>query len=96
MRLRFTPRALADLERIALRSVADFGEAVAERTMRRLDEAAQSLCIHPERGRPGRRRGTREFVVPGTPFVIAYRVTAESIDVLAVLHGARRWPTRFE
>jgi len=96
MRLRFTKRALADLERIASASVAEFGETVAHRTMRRLDESAQGLLAYAERGRPGRRRGTRELVVPSTPFLIAYRVTSDSIDVLAVLHGARRWPRRFE
>jgi plasmid stabilization system protein ParE len=95
-RLRFTKRALADLEEVAAVSVAEFGAEVAHRTMRRVDEAAQGLLAYPERGRPGRRRGTRELVVPSTPFIIAYRVTSDSVDVLAVLHGARRWPRRFD
>lgn len=96
MRLRFTERAFGDLEDVAAVSVAEFGEEVAHRMMRRVDEAAQGLLAYPERGRPGRRRGTRELVVPSTPFIIAYRVTSDSIDVLAVLHGARRWPRRFD
>jgi len=33
-------------------------------------------------------------VVTGTPFLVAYRVKAEQIEILAVLHGARRWPER--
>jgi len=30
------------------------------------------------------------------PFVVAYRVRKDHIEILAVLHGARRWPERFE
>jgi len=36
--------------------------------------------------------GTRELVVPGTTFIIAYRVKAGRVDLLAVVHGARRRP----
>jgi plasmid stabilization system protein ParE len=46
-------------------------------------------------GRPGRVPGTRELVVAGTPYVVAYRVAASQIDVLAVIHAARRWPQTF-
>ena len=46
-------------------------------------------------GRPGRIAGTRELVVPGTPYLIAYAVLEEQVVVLAVLHGAQRWPDRF-
>ncbi len=38
--------------------------------------------------------GTRELVVTGTPYVIAYRVEAHAVVVLRVMHGARRWPER--
>ena len=42
--------------------------------------------------RPGRVAGTRELVITGTPYVAAYAVTAETIRILRVLHGAQRWP----
>jgi toxin ParE1/3/4 len=41
------------------------------------------------------RHTSRELVVTGTPFVVAYRVNGESIQILAVLHGARKWPKPF-
>jgi len=42
-------------------------------------------------GRAGRRSGTRELPVPGTPYLLVYRVKRESVQMLAVLHGARDW-----
>jgi toxin ParE1/3/4 len=46
-------------------------------------------------GRPGRKRGTRELVVPGTPFIVVYRIQeqeARQIQVIRFLHGAQQWP----
>jgi toxin ParE1/3/4 len=39
--------------------------------------------------------GTRELVIRGTPFVVAYRVKKNEVWVLAVIHGARKWPDEF-
>ncbi|MDQ7827232.1 MAG: type II toxin-antitoxin system RelE/ParE family toxin [Candidatus Eremiobacteraeota bacterium] len=46
-------------------------------------------------GRPGRVPGTRELVVPGTKYIVAYRVRHRSLQILRVLHGARKWPEEF-
>jgi toxin ParE1/3/4 len=46
-------------------------------------------------GRPGRVPGTRELVIPGTRFIVPYRLQGNTIQVLRVFHGARRWPERF-
>jgi toxin ParE1/3/4 len=43
-------------------------------------------------GRPGRASGTRELVVPDTPFVIPYRVKENRLELIAVLHGRQKWP----
>ena len=52
------------------------------------------LSEHPKAGRIGRRRGTRELVVSGTPFILIYRVRARpaQVDILRVLHGKQKWP----
>jgi toxin ParE1/3/4 len=52
------------------------------------------LAIYPELGRPGRVRGTRELVVTGTPYIVAYRFAEDVVTVLRLLHGARRWPRK--
>lgn len=66
----------------------------ARAVLGRIREAAQRLTDAPLMGRPGRVDGTRELVILRTPYLIAYRVTETQVEVLAVLHGARRWPER--
>jgi len=56
----------------------------------RIVGAAEALRLQPEMGRRGRVAGTREFVV--SPFVIAYRAAADAVEIVAVIHAARRWP----
>jgi toxin ParE1/3/4 len=54
--------------------------------------AARRLLEFPESGRPGRIAGTREFVVPRTPYIAAYVVMTDRIRILRILHGAQMWP----
>jgi toxin ParE1/3/4 len=34
-------------------------------------------------------------VVSGTPYIVPYRLRADRVEVLRVLHAARKWPERF-
>jgi toxin ParE1/3/4 len=52
------------------------------------------LAEHPRIGRPGRVKGSRELVVSGTPYIVAYRVAGQDVTILRVLHGAQQWPKR--
>ncbi len=67
----------------------------AMRVAARLRRAANGLASHPETGRPGRVGSTRELVVPGTPFLLPYRVLRDRVEILAVIHGAQEWPEDF-
>lgn len=60
-----------------------------------IDKRVSQLADHPYLGRVGRVESTRELVVAGTPFIVVYRVKENLIDILAVLHSARRWPNAF-
>jgi toxin ParE1/3/4 len=86
-------RALNDRNRQADRIAKDSPRAAVEQ-LDRVEAQANALCDHPERGRSGRRRGTRELVVSQTPFIVVYRLRQkpEQIEVLRVLHGAQKWP----
>jgi toxin ParE1/3/4 len=39
--------------------------------------------------------GTRELVILGTLYLIAYRVREAEIQILHVLHGRQLWPGAF-
>ena len=61
---------------------------------KRILEAVDLLQAHPEMGRPGRALGTRELVVPNTPYVIPYRIRRERLELIAVFHGRQKWPAK--
>lgn len=67
----------------------------ARRIVARIRSAVEHLRAHPKLGRPGRVAGTRELVVSDTPFIVPYRVRESGIEILTVLHAARRWPEDF-
>ena len=62
--------------------------------MDRIDSAVGRLADHPGSGRPGRISGTRELVIPDLPYIVAYRIHRERVQILRLLHAARRWPGR--
>jgi toxin ParE1/3/4 len=75
--------------------VASENAAAAQRITNHIWETVGVLARHPAAGRKGRVAGTRELVIPGTPFVAAYRVEKNEVWILALLHGARKWPKEF-
>jgi toxin ParE1/3/4 len=66
--------------------------AAADTMLERIFSAVELLERFPATGRPGRIPGTRELVVVPTPFLIAYRVRRSKIEIVSMLHGARKWP----
>ena len=75
--------------------ISEDNPVAAEQQLELIDSSATSLADFPEMGRPGQRSGTREFVVPRTPYIVAYRIKPDTIEILAVMHGAQRWPRGF-
>jgi len=67
--------------------------AAARRMLARIRIAAARLTAHPFLGRPGRMEGTRELMVPDTPYFLSYAASAETVEVSRVIHGARNWPS---
>lgn len=90
MKVVWSPRAIRHL--VALRAyIARDSEQSAARVANRILKAVDLLQAQPEMGRPGRMLGTRELVLPGTPYIIPYRVRGERLELMAVFHGRRRW-----
>jgi toxin ParE1/3/4 len=94
MRIKWVRLALNDLDEIAVSISRDNPEA-ARRIVKRIWEATPILSDQPYAGRPGRVHGTRELVIADTPFILPYRVVKNTIEILRVLHGARKWPKQF-
>jgi toxin ParE1/3/4 len=83
--------ARKDLE--ALRTyIANDNPAAAERIAGRISAASDRLVRYPQLGRPGRQPGTRELVVARTPYILIYLMIEDRVQIVRVLHGARRWP----
>jgi toxin ParE1/3/4 len=91
MRLIWTARAIADLAEIRAFVGRDDARAAAA-TAARITQAVTRLVDHPGLGRSGREAGTRELVISRTRYIVPYRVESDSIVLLAVIQGARRWP----
>jgi toxin ParE1/3/4 len=92
-RLRWTRRALRRLEAIG-DYIAKDSPSAADRVTDRLRAATQILIAHPAIGRVGRISGTRELIIGDLPYIIPYRVTESSIELLSVIHTSQRWPDR--
>jgi len=90
MRVRWTTESADDLQRIC-DYIAETSPGSAERVARTIVEGIASLRTFPNRGRPGRVVGTREFVFAPLPFVAVYDVH-EEVHVLRILHGSQQWP----
>jgi addiction module RelE/StbE family toxin len=94
MQVKWLRLALADLEK-AVAYIAQSNPDAAEKTAARIWEATQMLAHHPEIGRPGRVPNTRELFVPGTSYIVPYRVVGNAVQILRVLHTSRKWPNDF-
>ena len=95
MRVRWTTPAREQFVG-AYEFIAEENRAAAARTADQIWESTQLLAHHPMAGRVGRVAGTRELVISGTPFVVAYRIEKSEVQILAVLHAAREWPEELE
>jgi toxin ParE1/3/4 len=62
---------------------------------RRILAAVKRLAQAPNIGREGRIEGTREVVVPRSPYIVVYRLSAQQVEILGIWHGARQWPEAF-
>jgi addiction module RelE/StbE family toxin len=94
MTIRWMPLAEQDLE-AAYEYVRQDNESAAKQLVAPIFSAVGMLTRYPLAGREGRVQGTRELAVVRTPYVVAYRIRQDVIQVLAILHGAHRWSAAF-
>lgn len=82
--------ALADREAIMSFIAADNVTAAIELDML-FEEKAEIARQRPTLYRTGRMKGTRELVVQPN-YVMVYRVLADAVEILRVLHATQQWP----
>jgi len=86
--------AIEDLKAVRAFVARENPEAAHE-TARMIIAAIELLSVFPAAGRSGRVGGTRELVIAGTPYVVPYRIRDARVEVLRVIHSARKWPMKF-
>lgn len=93
MNIVWLPRAQANRTH-AIDYIAQENPRAALDQLGEIEQQSDMLADHPEIGRVGRRRGTRELVINRTPFILVYRVRsrAKCVEILRLLHGAQKWP----
>ena len=91
MTIVWSPRAIEHLAHLREYIARDNPNA-AKRIASALLEAVERLAQLPNLGRPGRVAGTRELVVPGTPYIIPYRLRGDRLEIVAVFHARQKWP----
>ena len=95
MKIKWAIPALADLQNLHA-YIADDNPRAAGKVVSKVRAAVTMLGSHSKMGRSGRVEGTRELVIGGTPFIVAYTIERDRIVIVAVIHSARRWPESFE
>jgi toxin ParE1/3/4 len=94
MRLLWLASAQRDLKH-ALDYVGERNPNAARRLGEGIVGSVGRLVEFPRMGRLGRVEGTYELVIARTPYIVAYQLSGDDIEVLAVIHGARQWPDTF-
>lgn len=93
MDVKWTRLAISDLDH-AYSYIADEDARTAAKIIDQIEQSVRALARYPEIGRPGRVQDTRELVIAGTPFILPYRIRVNTIEILAVIHAARKWPEK--
>ena len=91
MNVTFTKAAQADTEEIH-RYIARENPAAASNVVAAIERATTRLSAFPLSGRIGAVETTRELVISKLPFIVIYRVTADTIEIIAVFHAAKDKP----
>jgi toxin ParE1/3/4 len=86
--IRWTAEASDQLE-AAVKHIQQDNPTAARNVAQAVIERIEQLATFPGLGRPGEVKETRELVSP--PYVVVYRSTEETIEILHIWHGAQDW-----
>ena len=93
MKVVWSRRAIAHLVSVR-KFIEKNSEQNAVLVAKRILKAIDLLQTQPDMGRPDRVLGTRELVIPLTPYLVAYRVRRDRLEIIAVFHGHQKGPSK--
>ena len=85
------PEAIAEKDTI-LDYIADHNVVAALGVDAHMKQQIDQLTEFPLLGRKGRIAGSFELVISRTPYLVAYRVVEDQVQILHVFHERRSWP----
>ncbi len=90
MRVIVRDAAYDDLDRIYA-WIAKDRPGAADSVIDRILESVERFGHLPHMGHVGRAPGTYEWVVPGLPYIVVYKVDSDNneVQITAVFHGAQ-------
>lgn len=93
MRIVWLARARRNFDQ-QIRYIAEHNPSAAVEQDLLISLAIDRLANYPLSGRPGRRKASRELVIPHTSFIAVYRVDTDrnEVHVLRILHASQKWP----
>ena len=90
--IEWTEQAIRQLDQAYDYIALSNSQETAARITKHIIRSVQQLAAFPMSGRTGRIADTRELVISNTPFIAAYALHHDRIVILAIYHGAQRWP----
>ena len=84
--LEFSPASYEDRIAIIHYTAATWGEAQARTSHAMLDEALETICLHPAIGTTSPDLPESYHLYPIGPHVIIYRIRQEVISIVRILH----------
>ncbi len=93
MKVKWLRKALENIDHEAT-YISRENPPAAKEVVQRIYNSVALLAENPSLGHPGRIPDTRELIVPGTRYIIPYRVRPrlKQIEILRVFHTSRKPP----
>jgi toxin ParE1/3/4 len=88
VRLRFTPRALSELDEV-LTYIRERSPQGADRVQARIEAVTGLLVEYPWSGQPTSNPRVRRVLAAPYPYLVFYEATEDEIIIIGVRHGAR-------
>lgn len=92
---KWTDKALNDLLIIQEYIAQDNPKVSVDITKKIVLKVVEQLSKFQNIGKAGRVHGTRELIIPNTPYIAVYWIKSDAIEVLRVLHTSMKWPDNF-